>query len=124
MPSDAPDKWEVYKKYNRDVEVEVAIRNIVTQKCIPSRTWKGNCTLPTNINDRGVMVDEQLALNAIRFDGCTKGRLNAECQQITGLDNPNSPIAAEIVDRREDGQNNKPHKKKDYPKMMQDAGSV
>ena len=53
-----------------------------------------------HINDRGVMVDEQFALNAIRLTRWVqRADSNAECQQITGPDNPNS-LMQEIVDRR------------------------
>jgi DNA polymerase len=123
MPSDAPDKWEVYKKYNRrDVEVEVAIRNIVTQKCNPVTDMERQLYIADqHINDRGVMVDEQLVLNAIRFDGVYKGRLNAECQQITGLDNPNSPMQLKSWIGGKMGKEITSLTKEDYPKMMLEA---
>jgi DNA polymerase len=123
MPSDAPDKWEVYKKYNRrDVEVEVAIRNIVTQKCNPVTDMERQLYIADqHINDRGVMVDEQLVLNAIRFDEVYKGRLNAECQQITGLDNPNSPMQLKSWIGGKMGKEITSLTKEDYPKMMLEA---
>ena len=48
-------------------------------------------TIDQRINDRGVMLDRQLAENAARFDNEYKAQLFAEAQQLTGMENPNSP---------------------------------
>ena len=42
-------------------------------------------------NDRGVLLDRQLATNAARFDEDYKAQLLEEAKALTGLDNPNSP---------------------------------
>ena len=43
------------------------------------------------INDRGVLLDRQLAENAARFDDEYKAQLLAEAKELTGMENPNSP---------------------------------
>ena len=42
------------------------------------------------INDRGIMVDQRLAAQAVRCDLEFKARATAQAQQLTGLANPNS----------------------------------
>lgn len=91
LPSDAPDRWEVFVKYNiRDVEVEQAILKIV-RRLEPADFDEELYTVDQLINDRGVMIDRQLVDNAARFDEEYKQRLLAEAQELSGMDNPNSP---------------------------------
>lgn len=123
LPEHAPEKWEVYKKYNRrDVEVEVAIRNIVAADCNPITELERELYITDqNINDRGVKIEKTLAENAVKMDDVYKGRLNAECQQITGLDNPNSPTQLKSWMSEKLGHRITSLTKDDYPKMMQAA---
>ena len=91
LPSDAPDRWEVFVKYNiRDVEVEQAILKIV-RRLEPADFDEELYTVDQLINDRGVMIDRQLVDNAARFDEEYKQHLLAEAQELSGMDNPNSP---------------------------------
>lgn len=91
LPSDAPDRWEVFVKYNiRDVEVEQAILKIV-RRLEPADFDEELYTVDQLINDRGVMIDRQLVDNAARFDEEYKAELLKEAQQLTGMENPNSP---------------------------------
>ena len=91
LPSDAPDRWEVFVKYNiRDVEVEQAILKIV-RRLEPADFDEELYTVDQLINDRGVMIDRQLVNNAARFDEEYKQHLLAEAQELSGMDNPNSP---------------------------------
>ena len=91
LPSDAPDRWEVFVKYNiRDVEVEQAILKIV-RRLEPADFDEELYTVDQLINDRGVMIDRQLVDNAARFDEEYKQHLLAESQELSGMDNPNSP---------------------------------
>lgn len=53
-------------------------------------------TVDQIINDRGVLLDRQLAENATRFDDEYKAQLLDEAKALTGLENPNSP--AQIKD--------------------------
>lgn len=91
MPSDAPDKWETFKRYNiRDVEVEQAILGKVRRLDVPDfdeRLYEAD----QRINDRGVMIDRTMVDAAARFDEAYKDELLAEAQKLTGMDNPNSP---------------------------------
>lgn len=91
MPQDAPEKWELFKKYNiRDVEVEQAILAKVRRLEVPE--WDDRLYIADqHINDRGVMVDADLVNNASRFDETYKAQLLEEAREITGMDNPNSP---------------------------------
>lgn len=91
MPSDAPDKWEVFKQYCiRDVDTEQRILRAV-RRLEPAEFDELLYIYDQRINDRGVLLDRQLAENAARFDDEYKARLFAEAQQLTGMDNPNSP---------------------------------
>lgn len=91
LPSDAPDRWEVFVKYNIcDVEVEQAILKIV-RRLEPADFDEELYTVDQLINDRGVMIDRQLVDNAARFDEEYKQHLLAEAQELSGMDNPNSP---------------------------------
>lgn len=91
LPSDAPDRWETFKKYNiRDVEVEQQILAKVRRLAVPAFDEE-LYTADQEINDRGVMVDRVLVDAAARFDDEYKAKLSAEARQLTGLENPNSP---------------------------------
>lgn len=91
LPSDAPDRWETFKKYNiRDVEVEQQILAKVRRLDAPAFDEE-LYTADQEINDRGVMIDRVLVDAAARFDNEYKAQLLAEAQQLTGMENPNSP---------------------------------
>lgn len=91
LPADAPDRWEVFKKYCiRDVEVEQAILAKVRRLETPAFDEE-LYTVDQRINDRGVMIDAQMVANAARFDDDYKAKLLKEAQQISGMENPNSP---------------------------------
>ena len=92
LPADAPDKWELFKKYNcRDVEVELAIKARLVKFPVPEQVWR-EYHQDQEINDRGILVDMPLVRNAIAISRkCTEENLQ-RAQAITGLENPNSPI--------------------------------
>ena len=90
LPEHAPEKWELFKKYNRrDVEVEMQIQQRLKNYPVPDFVWD-EYHLDQEINDRGIMIDRQLVEQAISIDEQTKKDLMARMQQLTGLDNPNS----------------------------------
>lgn len=92
LPCHAPDKWEAFKQYNlRDVEVELAIKRRMAAFPVPEDEWK-NYWLDQRINDTGVALDMTLVHNAIRCNEHFKKAALQRAQQITGLENPNSPI--------------------------------
>ena len=91
LPSDAPDRWEVFKQYNiRDVEVEQQILAKVRRLEAPEFDDELYIA-DQEINDRGVMIDRQLVEAAARFDDEFKAELLKEAQAVSGLENPNSP---------------------------------
>lgn len=90
LPSDAPDKWDIFKSYNkRDVEVELAIKEKLSKFPVPEFIWD-EYHLDQEINDRGIGVDMQLVENAIDIDSKTKAYLMSRLVTLTGLENPNS----------------------------------
>ena len=91
LPADAPDRWELYKQYNiRDVEVEQQVLAKV-RRLEPAEFDEQLYTVDQIINDRGVLLDRQLAENAARFDDEYKAQLLAEAKTLSGMENPNSP---------------------------------
>ena len=92
MPSDAPDKWDQFVAYNRrDVEAEMGIIGRLGKFPVPDKVWE-EYWISEAINDRGILVDEQLARNAIRIDDDVRDRLFAKMKKLTGLENPNSNV--------------------------------
>lgn len=90
MPSDAPDKWELFKKYNqRDVEVEMSIQQKLSRFPVPDNVWN-EYHIDQEINDRGILLDMDVVTNAIKFDAFSKARLMGTLKDKTELENPNS----------------------------------
>ena len=89
-PKDYPDKWEIFKAYNkRDVEAELEIDRKLSRFPVPDFIWQ-EFYLDQEINDRGILVDMQLANKAISLDAEAKEELTAEMKRLTGVENPNS----------------------------------
>lgn len=90
MPYDAPDKWELFKKYNkRDVEVEMSIQQKLFHFPVPDSVWD-EYHIDQEINDRGILLDMDVVTNAIKFDAFSKARLMGTLKDKTELENPNS----------------------------------
>lgn len=91
LPEHAPEKWELFKEYcKQDVEVEREIRKKLGRyKTIQDE--KELWDLDQRINDRGINLDMDVILNAIKCDEQFKERLTNEASKLTGLSNPNSP---------------------------------
>lgn len=91
-PHHDPEKWELFKKYNkRDVEVELAIKKKLTRFPVPEFVWE-EYHLDQQINDRGIAVDMKLVSQAVRLDEKCRTESLERAGELTGLDNPNSPI--------------------------------
>ena len=92
LPHHAPDKWALFKSYNkRDVEVEMAIQERLKKYPVPESIWD-EYHLDQEINDRGIAIDRTLAENAIVIDARSRDSLMAMLKEKTGLENPNSVI--------------------------------
>lgn len=91
-PEHAHEKWEMYKEYNKyDVLAEREIFKRLEAYIIPDIERK-MYVLDQNINDRGILVDMELAESAIAVDNTYTSILTQHAQQLTGLENPNSPV--------------------------------
>lgn len=91
-PKHAPEKWELYKEYNKyDVLAEREICQILAPYDIPEIELRVY-TLDQKINDQGIMVDLQMANNAIGIDTLVSEHLEQKVKEITGLNNPNSGL--------------------------------
>ena len=89
-PADDPAKWETFKTYNkRDVEVEIQVQHKLRNFPVPDFIWD-EYHLSEKINDRGILIDQAMAENAISFDSKVRNELMARMIDLTGLDNPNS----------------------------------
>lgn len=90
LPHNAPDKWERFAEYcRRDVEVAQAIYKRLHTFPVPD--WERQVwALDARINERGVLIDRDLAEAAIEVDEAFRTEHTAELGALTGLDNPNS----------------------------------
>lgn len=89
-PADAPDKWQIFKAYNkRDVETEMEIEAKISKFPVPQSVWE-EYILDQKINDRGIQVDMPFVQNAIQIGDTVKKSLTEKLSDITGLENPNS----------------------------------
>lgn len=90
LPEHDPEKWARFKEYAlRDVDVERDIFKRLSGYTVSDferRLW----ALDVRINERGVLVDTELAEAAVAVDEAFAAEHSAEMQKLTGLDNPNS----------------------------------
>lgn len=92
LPGHAPDKWARFIEYcRRDVEVCQAVHYRLADFPVTPferRIW----ALDARINERGVMVDAELAQAAVDVGAKYSAEKKAEMQQLTGLENPGSVV--------------------------------
>ena len=92
LPHHAPEKWALFKKYNeRDVQVEMQIQERLKNYQVPDFVWD-EYHLDQEINDRGIMIDQEMVSQALRIDELAKSDLTARMRQKTGLANPGSVV--------------------------------
>lgn len=92
LPADAPERWRLFKKYNkRDVETEMAIQARLKKFPVPESEWE-NYVIDQEINDHGILVDTTFVSQAIRCDERSKAVCLERAQNLTDLENPNSPL--------------------------------
>ena len=92
LPEHDPEKWARFKLYARD---DVEVERLIHKRLGPTpvtpferRIW----ALDARINERGVMVDLDLAAAAVAVGEAFTAELRAEMQKLTGLENPNSVV--------------------------------
>lgn len=89
-PFHAPDKWELFKRYNvRDVEAEMGIQQKLSKFPVPPQVWE-EYDIDQEINDRGVRIDMELVEQAVEMDARSRQELTDAMKRMTALENPNS----------------------------------
>ena len=88
----APDKWAVFKEYNkRDVEVEISVKERIKKYPVPAFLWD-EYHQDQEINDRGILVDSDMVDSALQIDEKCRSELMQRITELTNLENPNSVI--------------------------------
>ena len=91
LPKHAPEKWELYKSYNRqDVVTEMEVYRHLADVEVTDME-RQLYLLDYAINAFGVRIDIQLVNQIIRDDSANRERLERRARELTRLDNPNSP---------------------------------
>ena len=120
LPEHDPEKWSLFKFYNkRDVEVEMAIQKRLSKYPVPDFIWD-EYHLDQEINDRGISLDMDVVENAITFDERSKAALSETMQDITGVENPNSVVQMKAW-LSENGVEAESLGKKDVAKLIDDT---
>lgn len=92
LPSSDPAGWKAFKEYNRrDVEVEQAMHSRLVKFPVPDTEWEAYA-LDQRINDTGILLDGALVDSAVALDDKHRKATLVRAQELTGLENPNSPI--------------------------------
>lgn len=90
FPKHDPERWALFKEYNRqDVVTEMEIERRLSAFPVPDwvqRQWETDLL----INARGVAVDMDMVRGALTIGAAEREDLMAEATRISGLDNPNS----------------------------------
>ena len=121
LPEHDPEKWELFKFYNRrDVEVEQSIQKKLHNFTVPDFVWE-EFWLDQEINDRGILLDLTLVKNAIALDEISKDKLADAMKDLTELENPNS-VAQMKQWLSDQGVEAESLGKKDVAKMIADEG--
>ena len=82
--------WMDFIDYNRrDVEVEIAIQEMLSAFPVPESVWE-QYWIDQKINDRGVLTDTEFVRQALVMDALSRAKLTAEMQSLTNVNNPNS----------------------------------
>lgn len=92
MPHHEPEKWELYKEYNRqDVVAEMSIKEKLEGIKLPKFEWKLWHT-DVRMNAEGIKVDSELVESALFVSDTWNEYLLNEAKKLTGLENPNSTV--------------------------------
>lgn len=91
-PDEAPDDWQDFIRYNQqDVLAEREIYQRLRKIPVPEHVWK-EYALDQRINDRGILLDLDLARASVEVAEKVRSEQLSELEDITGLENPNSPL--------------------------------
>lgn len=124
LPEHNPEKWEMYKTYNKyDVLAEREIVRRLEKYEIPDIENK-MYVLDQQINDRGILIDLIMAENAIEIDEWYKGRLMRLVKEYTGLDNPNSAVQLKGWLERQTGKKVDSLNKTEMPGLISSSSGV
>jgi len=92
LPKAKPLQWQEFKDYNiRDVIAEREIHRKLRKYDMPW-LWE-EYAVSEEINDRGLPINLDMVENAIKIYEEEHARLIRQMKEITGLRNPNSPLA-------------------------------
>ena len=90
LPAHAPDKWDLFKEYNRrDVVAEQAILDRLQKYTVTpfeQKLWEWD----QQMNDHGILLDIPFVKGILEYDNLNRNRLLEEARELTGLENPNS----------------------------------
>ncbi|MGL4568164.1 MAG: DNA polymerase, partial [Fusobacteriaceae bacterium] len=90
LPHHNPEKWEEYKEYcKQDVVAEMEIDSRLDLYELPEFEIN-NYIADQEINDRGILIDMNLAESAIYLDELFNTKCLTRAKELTGLQNPNS----------------------------------
>lgn len=91
-PHHDPEKWDLFKEYNRqDVVTEQAIYDRLMKFPLPDSEQILYC-LDQSINDYGIGVDTELMTNVIGYSEEYEAALRKECEELTGGINVHSIV--------------------------------
>lgn len=91
LPEHSPEKWQLFIAYNKqDVITEQSILARIGKRNRPIAKEETLWDVDQNINDRGVLLDTDLAQKIVTYNEQHTAKLTEEAKQLTGLDNPNS----------------------------------
>ena len=118
-----PEKWHAFKNYCiQDVVAEREIEKRLEKYEIPAQERDLYC-LDQKINDRGILIDLQMASNAFDIDQKYSEELTEELKALTGVDNPNSTAQLKTWLSEEMDMEIKTLSKTVLPDLIADAGA-
>ena len=118
-----PEKWQAFKNYCiQDVVAEREIEKRLEKYEIPAQERDLYC-LDQKINDRGILIDLQMASNAFDIDQKYSEELTEELKALTGVDNPNSTAQLKTWLSEEMETEIKTLSKTVLPDLIADAGA-
>lgn len=123
LPHHDFEKWEQFKRYcMNDVVAEREIGRKLAKYKIP-QFERDNYLLDQKINDKGILIDLEMAETAFNIDNRFSGDLSQDLIRITQIDNPNSP--AQLKKWLSDAMGKKITSlaKDDIPAMIDEAGA-